>query len=61
MSTDKNDKAKIKSKSNTILHGYFFEDLENGMEATFTKTIRDSDVKVFSDIWRESTFPILEP
>jgi 3-hydroxybutyryl-CoA dehydratase len=32
------------------LHGFYFEDLKVGMEASYTKTITDTDVKSFSDI-----------
>ena len=30
--------------------GYFFEDLEEGMEATFSKTITETDVTLFAGI-----------
>ena len=32
------------------LHGYYFEDLENGMLGVFTKTITDTDILTFADI-----------
>ncbi|MEC9368698.1 MAG: MaoC family dehydratase, partial [Pseudomonadota bacterium] len=31
-------------------HGYFFEDLSLGMEASHTKTITSSDIQLFADL-----------
>ena len=54
MSTDKTEDARIISKKNAKIHGYFFEDLKEGMEASYTKTINDTDVKIFSDVSGDS-------
>ena len=50
MSVDKTEVTKIISKYNAKLHGYFFEDLKEGMKASYTKIINDADVKVFSNV-----------
>ena len=50
MSIKKTKKAIRISDTNTNLHGYYFEDLKEGMEASYTKTITEPDVKNFSDI-----------
>ena len=42
--------AKRLKEANEKLHGYYFEDLEEGMEDAFAKTITDADVITFSGI-----------
>ncbi|MBT3910107.1 MAG: MaoC family dehydratase [Rhodospirillaceae bacterium] len=37
-------------KSNDMLHGYYFEDLEEGMVDVFAKTITDADIITFAGI-----------
>ena len=32
------------------LHGYFFEDLKEGMTATFGKTVTDADIGIFAGV-----------
>jgi 3-hydroxybutyryl-CoA dehydratase len=46
----KNKKTILTSKSITKLHGFYFEDLKVGMEASYIKTFADTDVKSFSNI-----------
>ena len=36
--------------SNDMLHGYYFEDLEEGMVDVFAKTITDADIITFAGI-----------
>ncbi|MBT6885234.1 MAG: MaoC family dehydratase [Rhodospirillaceae bacterium] len=36
--------------SNDMLHGYYFEDLEEGMADVFAKTITDADIITFAGI-----------
>ena len=50
MRLKKNKKTITTNESITKLHGFYFEDLKVGMEASYTKTITDNDVKSFSDI-----------
>ena len=42
--------AKRLKEANEKLHGYYFEDLEEGMEDAFAKTITDADVITFAGI-----------
>ena len=32
------------------LHGYYIEDLEEGMSATFTKTVTEADISIFAGV-----------
>ena len=42
--------AKRVKEANARLHGYYFEDLEVGMEDAYAKTITDADVITFAGI-----------
>ena len=42
--------AKRVKEANAKLHGYYFEDLEEGMEDAYAKTITDADVITFAGI-----------
>ncbi|MBC8337659.1 MAG: MaoC family dehydratase [Alphaproteobacteria bacterium] len=42
--------AKRVKDANARLHGYYFEDLEEGMEDAYAKTITDADVITFAGI-----------
>ncbi len=50
MEMEKAAEAKRLKEANEKLHGYYFEDLEEGMEDTFAKTITDADVTTFAGI-----------
>ena len=50
MSFEKANKSIRVREPNAKLHGFYFEDLKQGMEASFNKTINDSDVINFANI-----------
>ncbi len=50
MEMEKAAEAKRLKEANEKLHGYYFEDLKEGMEDAFAKTITDADVITFAGI-----------
>ena len=50
MEMEKAAEAKRVKEANEKLHGFYFEDLEEGMEDAFAKTITDADVITFAGI-----------
>ena len=50
MEMEKAPEAKGVKEANEKFHGYYFEDLEEGMEDAFAKTVTDADVITFAGI-----------
>ena len=50
MQMDQVLEAKRVKKANALLHGFYFEDLSEGMQEAYAKTITDADVITFAGI-----------
>ncbi len=50
MEMEKVAEAKRLKEANEKLHGYYFEDMEEGMEDAFAKTITNADIITFAGI-----------